>query len=361
MSYNLLYIACGHPLQEVDDVLTMEGLGFNVFSTGFLRGKQQSGDMPRVKHSMRNLSLSGCRAGTFKSDQSDQPIGRKNKDFTNENKLYNIWKMTSEFCSHFDIVVTNHAPHNIHLNLETFQKNNLIIIHKTFAMQPDSWEKIFKGFCKEGVYLIRNNAQEQFLYKNYAGHNKIIRGSCVIDQSKKWIGNQKKCLTLSSNFNHSEGRRRRDIYENIMKNCKWPMELWGAANQNVSYCKGFLSHNKKERFLRNFRCNLVVGTPGSSATFSLVETFLVGQPPIIFNKQLWGGNSLEESLFTHNEDCILISNPNEGAEAIDRLMKDKKFANKISRNAAKLGRRTWGRSVIAEQWRSFFNSIGLKV
>ena len=362
MSFNILNIATGHSLMETDDCLNWDCLGLNYFSTGWLRTKNQIGSMPKLKCPMHGLDMSGCRGGTFSSDLSHTPLGIKNKCFAGNNvKLYNIWKFTENFLKNFDFIISSHYPHNIYLNRELIKKLKIPTVIKTFGLQNPSWEKIYEGFRKDGIYIIRNSPEEQSYVKNYAGHDVIIRGSVVVNEKNKWNGRTKKSLFLCSNYSHSGGKRRRNIVENIMENCKWPIELYGAANEGVSYWKGFLEHEEKIKKIKNYRCSLIAGNPNSNNIYSLCEAMCLAVPCVIFNKQLWGGESFEEDLFTHNKDCILISNPNEGAEAIDRLMKDKKFANRISRNAAKLGRRTWGREKICNDWKVFFNSIGLKI
>jgi len=359
----ILYIATGHAILEIDDCLNFERLGLDYFSTGWLRTSKKVGSMPRMKCPMQNLSVKGCRAGIFDSDKPKTPLGNKNKYFTDKTKLYNIWQFTKEFLQNFDLIITSHYPHNIQIQKELIKELKIPTIIKTFGLQNPTWEKIYASFRKDGIYIIRNSPVEQRYVKNYCGADAIIRGSAVVDENDygSWKGKQKKCITLCSNFSHSDGKRRKNLYENVLDKCGWTIELYGAANEKIPYWYGFLKHEEKIKKIKEYRCGLIVGNPVSNNTYTFCEKSLIGMPCIIFNKKMWGSNSSElDNIIEHGKNGFLISNPNEGAETIDMLMKDKWLCNRVSKEATKLGESLWGRKTISKQWCSFLNQIGLK-
>jgi glycosyltransferase involved in cell wall biosynthesis len=363
----LLYVPCGHPLQEADDCLTWQKLGVDWFSTGYYSRSKQPGDLPFIDHENDPLLMelfNHCKGDICMHDKESSPTGIKNRTFSSYN-LPNIWQFTPNFLKEFDIIFLNHYVENLKNVWQILHQSGkaIPIIVKTFSMHPSSYEETLRNFRKHPkqiVYSVRNSPTEFKRYSGraYAGHDAIIRGCIVPDEHEVsgWIGDKKEVVTFTNNF--AAGKPRRNIYIQCKQSLKYPFKLYGAGNENESMSDGFVTHAQKLDIMRHARVALTTGTPNATNTYSFVEAWVMGLPQVVYGPSLWQSPTYEPDIIGRHEDDILIGNtPKELIDCIQRVMNDDDLAKQMSERSREKAVKVYGRDVAIKKWAQFFDDI----
>src|SRR5690606_1662238 len=161
-------------------------------------------------------------------------------------------------------------------------------------------------------------------------------------------------FTFYMDSGNSECCERRNLYYEICSLIKpYQTDLYGIGSR-------FISHEEKVKILQDYRVNLVTGTPGSNNTYSFVEAWIMGQPIVVFGRDMWqsksGGGS---ELIVQGKTGFVCNTPEEGAKYIRLLMEDDDLAVEISRNAREAALKVYGRGTLAEQWKQLLSTHGL--
>lgn len=359
MSLRVLYVGQGHPLQEADDLLTLDKLGYDWFSTGYYRDNCKPGDLPfiQVKNNEKRLELfNKCQRGGWVTDTPDTPCGQKNKLWTGQD-TQNIFKFTKEFADEFDVIICNFFPHNIMNNKDAF--DGKLVILKTFAMHPIQWEQGIRECREAGVLSVRNSPLEPFKYgADYAGHDAIIRGSVVKDEHELsgWTGKELCSTTFTSFFDYpsTENIVRAKRYEYVKAKLKYPNHIFGVLNQQYFGKDTFISHEEKIKRILESRVSLCIGTPGSSSTYSFVEAWVAGQPIVAFGENQWQSPNYElKTLIDNDVNGFYSDNLDEVAEYTNMLCENKKKAKELSIASRAKAVSIFGRETISRQWDEF--------
>lgn len=358
----ILYIPSGHPLQEADDILNFEELGYEWFSTGYYANSEKPGDLPYIRKK-ENPEIDRLfklqQKHTFSSDAPNTLCGLKNVIWTGQNAK-NKLSFSEDFISHFDVILVSHFIENVSSNWNIFKNKKVIL--KTYGMHMGHQEDAMGMFRKKGLYIVRNSNAENLRYKDkYCGADAIIRGSVVRDEREisGWHGfihNQ--ICTFCSFFDSADNvcRSRRKFYNTIKSALKKEaiFKMWGAGNITTK----FISHKEKINVMRASRANLVVGTPGSNNTYSFVESWIMGMPTVVFGKNLWNSSSYEiDQIAEHNKNVLIGETVEECIEYIRRLTHDYDFAEYIGQNGRAAALPIFGRASISEQWRKFLCTL----
>ena len=358
----LLYVSAGHPLQEADDCLMWDKLGIEWFSTGYYATSNQPGDLPYINMKSREIYLEEYlrqNGTTHAYDVQSSLCGQKNFTWTSQ-VIKNQWKFDNSFLSRFDVILFNYFVDNIKNNESILANKNICI--KTYSMHPPQDETRLKHYHKKmGLKIIRNSPKEHLRCKsnNWAGYTDIIRGSVVRDEHEisGWSGQEEKVCTFTSYLLDQKGltTKRFKQYSLIYQNAKYPCDYFGIGNN-------FILHEHKLDVLRNYRVNLVTGTPGANNTYSFVEAWIMGQPIVVFGKHMWDSPTYEaDELITHGETGFVGNTPQECVQYIKELMSNYDLAKKISVQARQKAISIYGREVLSNKWKGFFNSLGLSI
>jgi hypothetical protein len=363
VSFRLLYVPSGHPLQEADDCLMWDRLGIQWLSTGYYSRSSKPGDLPELHAPLLpelGEQLERQYSDTFPSDHPDTFCGIKNKAWTGQ-VVRNMWIFDEAFARKFDAVLFSHFPENARENVKTFRGRPVCL--KTYGMHAGHQELEIKTARREGIKVIRNNPKEHMTYgQTYAGHDAIIRGSVVRDEDELsgWTGEVLRACTFSSGFDYAM-RERTVVYEAVKKFVRYPCEIYGTMNDRYAGKDVFLGHEQKLRVLRQYRVNLVVGTPMSTNTYSMVEAWVMGQPIVAFGPNLWQSPACEvPDLIENGVDGFYSDDLRQLGRYVVTLMRSPKVAQAVSEAARKKAVAIYGRAVLAEQWRAFFKNQGLR-
>ena len=355
----LLYVASGHPLQEADDCLMWDKLGYEWYSTGYYAKANGPGDLPKISsyyitdEFRKKLQL--CSATS-----TDKSLASKNTAFAGH-YIANQWYFTNEFLSDFDIVIFNHFVCNILKNFSLLQHYNICTILKTYGMHPPNDEtKIALLRRGNHLYSVRNSPKEHKRTPFFGGCDAIIRGSVVKDEHEisGWTGNSTNIVTFASHFNFDSAiaQRRRNLYISIRNLLPdYNFKLYGSANENEPYCEsGFVTHKDKIKILQDARVALITGTPYANNTYSMVESWIMGVPLVVFGKDMWLSDTYEADQLVQN--CVngfIANSPEEAAGYIKLLIKNKDVAQRMSIAGRKKAVSIYGREVLSNQWKVF--------
>jgi hypothetical protein len=353
----LLYVASGHPLQEADDCLMWQKLGIDWFSTGYYSLTNKPGDLPYIEQDgncQLLCQMINQHRWTYSSDKADTSCGKKNMLWTGQIP-YNRWNFDQTFLSNFDAVLFNYFVENYVENVGCLGKCKPFL--KTYSMHQLKDERDIRAGIQAGLRVIRNSPKEHMRGK-YGGHSAIIRGSVVKDEHEisGWVGDVKRVCTFASFLYGNNGEEydtRAKIYTSIVKKCGYPCDLLGIGSR-------FVSHEEKLQILRSHRVNLVTGTPNANNTYSMVEGWIMGQPLVVFGRQLWDSKSYEaDELIKHGVTGFIGNTVDECAKYIKLLMEDDDLAQEVGRQGREAAIKVYGREVLAQQWKSLFEKEGL--
>lgn len=362
MTFKMLYIDHIHHYLSTDHLLTFSDLGIEWYSTGYYLDSNGSGDLPPIKPYFVNTkfrkNLEKCEK--WMSDLN-KTVSKRVFIYTEKN-IYDRWKFTKEFADQFDVFFFNHTVENIINNLDVLKDK--IVILNTFGMAPCNEEiKIGNLRALKKIVRVSNNEFEKLRTNLYGGHDAIIHGSVVPDEQtiKNWNGNKQQICTFSNVF--ASDQKRREHFIRIKQQCpEYRFLLYGSGNENEPLSCGFVNMGDKIKIMQDSRVHLVTGTPGSSCTYSLVESMIIGAPVVCYGQKMWQSQSYEPSkLFSHGEDILIGETPEECSDYINLLMKDKELCQFLSKNARKKAISIYGRVNIIEKWRNLFNSLGFNL
>lgn len=355
----LLFVPSGHPLMEADLCLMWERLGIDWVSTGYYSRSEKPGDLPYI-NSLKNQNLLADLdkqfPSTLSADMPHQIIGQKNLQWTGQ-VIKNRFRFTPEFLKPFDAILCTYLVENILDNLDVLRNKRLFLY--TFGMHSIETEPVLRHLKDNyNLVVVRNSAAEKFRPGADAADDTIIRGCVVKDdiEISGWNGQKSAVCTFSSfmNLPSRECQQRRKYYTDTIKHVTKECHLFGVNSGT------FLNHEDKIQTLRNYRANLVVGTPGANNTYSFVEAWVMGQPVVVFGQKMWQSQSYEPSmLIEHGVNGFIGDSPAECAKYLNLLLQDYELAKKIGAAGRASALEYYNRDLLAAKWRVLFKQQGL--
>lgn len=355
----LLFIPSGHPLMEADLCLMWNALGIEWVSTGYYSKSEKPGDLPylpSMKHKNILDLLDKQSKWTTDTDRPNALCGQKNMQWTGQ-VVNNRFRFSKDFIDQFDAIVCAHFVENLYENINAI-KNKRIFLY-TYGMHGIENEKLINKLKMEhGLVVIRNSPAELYRVGAQTANDNVIRGCVVKDHNEisGWNGNTNAVCTFSSFMNLPEKacQTRRKHYMNIIKKTNKECHLFGINSGT------FLKHEDKLNVLRNYRANLIVGTPGSNNTYSFVEAWVMGQPLVVFGQDMWQSKHYEPSLLIENGVNGFIGNSvDECAHYLNLLLENHDFARKIGAAGRQSALQYYSRDLLADKWKMLFKQYGL--
>jgi len=357
----LLYVASGHPLQEADDCLMWSKLGYEWYSTGYYAQQNGPGDLPIIPNYYADTNfrylLENCSA-VF----TDNILRNKNKSFAGH-VIPNLWMFTEDILKQFDVIFFNHFVDNIIKNFELLNSLSCKVVLKTYGMHPPTTESRIALLRRGGhLFSVRNSPKEHLRTPFFGGCVAVIRGSVVKDEEdvSGWTGDNEEVITFASNFNFGApiAQRRRNLYLKIREGLpKYEFSLYGADNDNEPYSKhGFITHEEKLRRLRQARVSLITGTPYANNTYSMVESWIMGIPIVVFGRDMWLSDTYEANELVENgKTGFIAKTPDEAIAYIKLLMINKELAQQIGQAGREAAIQVYGREPLSQLWSKFFS------
>jgi len=355
----LLFIPSGHPLMEADLCLMWEKLGIDWISTGYYSKSEKPGDLPYInsmKHKNLLTLLDKESKWTHDSDRPNHHCGQKNFQWTGQ-IINNCFSFSRKFLDNFDCVVATHFVDNIYNNINMMRNKRLFLY--TYGMHEVADEQKIK-FLKEkhGLTVIRNSPMEKLRPNSLAADDPVIRGCIVKDHEELsgWNGETNAVCTFASFINLPDKlcQTRRKYYTEIIKRTKKECHLFGINSGT------FLKHEDKLNVLRNYRANLITGTPNANNTYSFVEAWVMGQPVVCFGPEMWQSKFAEPPTLIENGVNGFIGNTvDECVEYLNLLADDFELAKKIGAAGRASALQYYSRDILADKWKMLFVQNGL--
>lgn len=338
---NLLYLSC-HSQLEYNELLTFKNLGFNVKSIGAYTDPHHPFN-PNEQKVLLDLEPDPDFIAKAKPIQQGWPNT----------------PLTKELVKDFDIIVITHSFEVLDKNFEVIKDK--ILIRRTVGQGHSGYEALFSKY-NNYLKTVRVSKNERN-YKPYLGEHAIILGALqpsIYDGN--WVGDVQKVLTIKNRIKKNPWHTRYETWKFLVTG--FEHLLIGGNNEDVPKALSGVSHATIVEALRHYRVCICMPSRPAPLTYGLQEALMMGIPIITLGPNLGDGG---EHTYEHHE---IIENGVSGfysddlydlRDMIQILLVDDKMAKEISENEKQLANRLFHPKVIQEQWKNFFNSIGVSI
>lgn len=333
----ILYIS-DHSILEYDEVQLFTDLGHDVFSCGAYRHPEGHYDLPRP----------GIAGAVYHADLDAIWAAKPNKN-----------ELDDRLIDWADAIVVMHSPHAI---VENWQR----IKHK-----PVVWRSIGQSVahienelakCRlEGLRIVRYSPKEQNI-QGFIGSDAMIRFYKDEDVYQGWDGHNRNVLAFAQSL---KGRRSFCHYDEIMQVIEaFDGRVYGPGNEDLGpFNGGLVPYEKQVKLMQGALAMPYGGTWPAPYTLSFIEALMTGLPVVAISKALAHYKQYEYIDFYEVDEILatisgLVADTPEAMIAlVERLMKDGDFAAEISARQRRLAIEMFGKKVIAEEWRVFFDGL----
>ncbi len=228
------------------------------------------------------------------------------------------------------------------------------VIWRTVGQSTTENELRMKPLRDEGLEVVRYSPREEHI-PGYIGSDALIRFYVDGDELGGWTGSEE----IVGNVTQAMAER------NEWTGFSW----WLAATRGLRAVPagpkseeigglGRLSYTELLEYLRTIRAYLYTGTFPASLTLGLLEALAIGTPVVAAPPDRWArsfptvpyGHLLYEA---HEIAPLAARDPDEARELLRTLLRDLDFAKEISERGRASVLATFGRDVVAEQWKRF--------
>ncbi len=343
---NILYLAC-HETLEYDDVRMFTGMGHRVFSVGGLSNPDAA--LPSTRPVMpRFYSRSWWAA--FAADPKNDLLAKR---------------ISRDFAKQFDLVIVNHDPLLLDINLESF--SGMPIIFRTIGQSNDHIEAVL-GRHIEAVHVVRYSQKEVGLI-NFCKTDRVIYFAKFLSDFPRWEpGNR--AITFHNSFPTRASVSVPSLAQYNALARVGPFDLYGFLNQTVEAWRGLAPAELQLELFRTAGVYFYVYSVPPSYTLSLIEAMLVGVPTIAPSAA-----AVRETLGDIADTCgflderyevtdLLDNNPsliwntiNEASEKVSAMLDDPVQAMIISDRLRVKAASMFDVEKIAPQWQQLFSEI----
>ena len=344
----ILYLSSGHLTLEADDLLSLNRLTLQWFSTGcdevqahmFRSGYNYVLPVSEIQNEIYPLYK---QCGTRKPYDGEEVY----------NHGWQLVQLTPEIVDQFDVIFVSFFVYNITHNWDLLKNKRVIL--RTYGMHPIQWEIEINRLKRMGVYVARMAPNEHLRADLPTQGDVLLRHGVVSDENEVsgWIGDEKVCVTFVNSFNDSycQSQYRKKLYEQVMKISPYSYEIHGEDNDP-------LSHTDKLERMRHAKVAICTGTPNSNLTYSFVESWVMGIPMVVFGRNMWQGVLCEaDNLISNGKDGFVAYTPDEVAGYVQLLMNDEKMARMISKAGRAKAISLFGREKAAITWKDLLCQV----
>jgi len=358
----VLYISSWHPVLEFDDLNLLTDLGFDWFSTGHYRNPQVSN-----KFFLRNTINKILDLNLYNEFISTNflSIGSNIKLSDLINTPINISK---SFADNFDIILVNNWISNLK-DLNNFKDK--CVIWRTYGNQSIDDEIYAKTLIQQGLKVARMFDFETKL--NWANPAcGLLRNYVDSTIYKDWSGQEEYLLTFQNHLGiripirdslgqilYPEYSKYLELYNKI------PLKLYGLENKDIPYCRGCINWTDQLIEYKSNLAYLALPVKPSPYTYNFMEAFMLGIPTINFNKitqeynhPIYGHTYQIPDIIKQGHNGFLVENSKDIEICFNILRQDRGLAQTISKNARDLAIQKFDKSIVLEEWRSFFIDLG---
>lgn len=354
----VLYCSSWHPVLEWDDLVVLNELNIDWFSTGIYLD-------PSANHPL-------IMRGTF-NRKVDPYLAEQwyNINPTTYGTRWGRFKITKEFADNFDIIFINNFIYYLEDNWEAIKHKP--VIYRTYDRHTPVDEAKLARFQKEGLKVVRLfdfETRIPFATKSDAVISNYV-DSCVY---KDWKGDDQSVLTFNNDFadrlnhpNPNGGLAFPGYHVYLKVKDDFPTKFYGGNNRKhteVSFSLGEASWDKQKEEYRNCRVYFSLGSKPAPYTYSFIEAFMTGIPTINFGPKLgdydhpdYRGSYIVPSIVENGVTGFCSDSEEEIRAYIQLLLDDHGLANEISINSRNKAKELFDKPKIVKLWGEFLKGL----
>lgn len=350
----ILYVSSNHPSLEYDDLVMLQQLGLDWFSTGVYSSPRQP-----LKSFMTRSPI----------DKEPNPhlieiFKRGNPSYVPfENSYVNISQELLDE-GKFDAVWVTHTFPNIENNWKAIK--SLPVIWRTYNQQLPEWERKAKDYKLTVVRMGSTERTRKTL--SWPGH--IIRAYVDDKVFEGWEGKEDRILTFYNRF-YQRLRQSKNLcpsYYCLVRSLmsKLNFELYGFPGNTGNEGDFTLRYTSQKEQLDLYNSSMIYFSLNSESavyTNSLMEAAMMGMPIVTFGSEVSNTKDPElrfsyEVPYLFNEDEIVIADSvEEMVRSIQFLQDNRKYRLKLSKNVRKKAETLFSKETISKQWLNLINSL----
>lgn len=259
----------------------------------------------------------------------------------------------------FDIIVVDHIDSWIANNWDIIKHKKVVL--RTIGQNTSNTEFRLQEYRDQGLKVVRYSPKEANI-PLYVGSDAMIRFYKDPDEFKDYNGNINDVVTLGQSLAKRAEFCNYDVFDQATTS--FSRSIYGSDNQDIPGWKGQPDYEGLKKMLRDHRVFFYTGTQPASYTLGFIEAFMTGIPIVAI------GNEIGNSMFLKEQDTYevpdIIQNGINGfcsdnipelREYVERLLNNSAFAKQIGDAGRKTAIELFGKDVIREQWKNFFNSL----
>lgn len=337
---NILYLSA-HSILEYDELRLFEELGYDYFSIGAYINPSQPHDPKRP------------------------PLnGKFHEHLASVTMVHNADNLHEEQVAWADVVIVMHLPQWIEKNWELFKRLNKRVIWRSIGQSIEGIELRLKPYRDQGLEIVRYSPAEVRIPNN-VGSDAVIRFYKDPNEYGEWNGDNEEVITFCQSMRGRGKFCNFDAFQATVGGLD--AHVYGPNNDDAeSLNGGLLEYDDLKAKMRDSRVYFYGGTHPASYTLNFIEAFMTGIPIVAVGPML--GNSTDFNQDTYEIPEIITNgihgfysnDVKELRKFIDGLLKDKKLAEQISRQARQRAIDLFGMEAIKKQWRLYLEGGGKK-
>lgn len=330
----ILFLSC-HSILEYDEVKLFTELGHQVFALGAYQN-------PNAPQDTKRPAING-----FYSDQLQSVAIQTSKD-----------DLHSELIEWADVIYIMHRSDWIIKNWPKIKHKK--VIWRTIGQSIPDTESALAFPRIEGLKIVRYSPAEENI-KGYIGHDAVIRFYKDENEFSGWTGKNAQIITVAQSMKAREKYCGYDIFNNVTQN--YPRSLYGPNNEDSGIQGGLLTYDGLKEAYRDNRAYFYTGTYPASYTLNFIEALMTGIPIVAIGKALadLGIFKMEtyevHKILEHKVNGFCSNEIDELRGNIDYLLQHKDKAEEISKKGRQTAIELFGKEVIRDQWKRFFENI----
>jgi hypothetical protein len=343
-SLNILYFSC-HEILEYDDLRMFTELGHRVFSLGDFAHPEASEKKFRPG---RPEFFHKAFWDSFQEMGCNLP-GRR---------------VTREFCRLFDLVIINHNPSLIDVNLNAF--GNMPIILRTLGQSRLSIEKEYMKYG-ERIFIVRYSETERDIV-GFAKTDAVVYFGKYESDWPAWKGGDPG-ITFHNTYKGRNSISYPKLEEWITIRNETGCRLYGAFNENIPEASGLATYAQQLELYNSAAFYLYVYTQPPSYTLSFIESLMAGVPVIAPSASMiaatssanqddaWSEARYEIPKFLHGSELSLYENVEQAIAIAKTLKTDREAALRVSEQQKENARKYFDAKVSMNNWNQVFSTV----
>lgn len=331
----ILFLSC-HSTLEYDEVKLFTELGHEVFS---LHGSYHN---PNTPSDPKRPLIKG-------------PIHQQLMDVAAQCSKDDIHPELIEWA---DVIYVMHIGKWIVNNWSKIKHK--VVIWRTIGQSVPQNENELGLFRAEGLKIVRYSPLESGI-KGFLGEDAVIRFYKDPDEFKDWNGKDESVMNVTQSMKKRGLFCGYDIFNEVTAGLN--RYVFGPGNDDIDYWGGEKPYEELIEEYKKHRVYFYTGTYPASYTLNFIEAFMTGIPIVAIGDSLAYLNIYDihayevTQIIKNGVNGFVSEDKKELRGYIEELLHNPELAKQIGDEGRKTAIELFGKSVIIEKWRSFFNKL----